>query len=88
MRDEIFDIKFDYKGQQYTFTIKTDLPMGPEPFGCDYDVYIGRKHVYTLNQCKNEDAIECWEIKKRPENHDPELAQQIGKAIDRYYTSA
>lgn len=86
MRDEIFDIAFSYNHQAYQFTVKTDYPAGPECMGCDYDVYQGRKHVYTISQCRNDDAVDCWEVKKKPrEGHDPELAQSIGKAIDAHY---
>lgn len=85
-RDEIFEIGLKYKNQSYQFKVKTDFPAGPECMGCDYDIYHGRKHVYTLSHCKNEDEIHCWEIKKKPaEGHDPELAQQIGRAIDQHY---
>lgn len=87
MRDEIFEITVNHKGQPHVFTIKTDLPVGPEPFGADYDVYRGRKHLYTLNHCKNEDEVHCWEIKKRaPNDGDPDLAEAIGLAIDDYFS--
>jgi hypothetical protein len=86
MKDEVFDVEFDYKGNHYKVTVKADLPIGPEPFGSDYDIYIENRHRYTINQCKNEDKVECWEVKKRPKTgNDPGFAQAIGKAIDKYY---
>jgi len=86
MRDEIFDVEFEYNGRQHKATIKADLPAGPEPFGSDYDVYIEGKHKYTLNHCRNEDDFHCWEIKKRPKkDDDPEFPRAIGQAIDKYY---
>ena len=86
MKDEIFDIQFEHNGQQYNARVKTDLPVGPEPFGSDYDIYFNGKLTYILNHCKNEDEIHCWEIKKRPKKDaDPELPQAIGKAIDTHY---
>lgn len=86
MRDEVFDIELDYKGKPYKITVKADLPVGPEPFGSDYDIYIEGKHRYTINQCKNDDKIECWEVKKSPKTEkDIDFAQAIGKAIDKYY---
>jgi len=87
MRDEVFDVEFEYKGEPYKVRVKTDLPLGPEPLGADYDIYIGRKHIYTLNHCKNEDEVHCWEISKRPgDERDPDFAQAIGNAIDKYYS--
>ncbi len=86
MRDEVFNVQFNYKDKEYNVTVKADLPIGPEPFGSDYDIYIRGKHQYTINHCRNEDDVHCWEVKKKPEiHHDPEFAQAIGKAIDRYY---
>lgn len=86
VREEVFDIAVTHQGQVYNLKVKADLPAGPEPFGSDYDIYAGRKHIYTLNQCRNEDGFLCWEIKKKPkDNHDPELAHAIGAAIDRHY---
>jgi len=86
MRDEVFDLELEHNGRQYNITVKADLPVGPEPFGSDYDIYIGGRHKYTLNHCKNEDEIHCWEIRKRPKkDYDPELAYAIGKAIDKHY---
>lgn len=87
MRDEVYEIEFKYKGQSYKYTVKADLPLGPEPFGSDYDIYFGRKHLYTLNHCKNEDEVHCWEISKKPvQDKDPDFAQAIGAAIDKYYS--
>jgi hypothetical protein len=86
MRDEIFDIEISYNDERYQFTVKTDYPAGPECMGCDYDIFKGRKHLYTISQCKNEDGIECWEVKKKPaKGYHPELPQLIGKAIDHHY---
>ena len=86
MRDEIFNIDLNFNNQYWSFTVKADHPAGPECMGCDYDIFQGRTHLYTLSQCKNEDEIECWEVKKKPrEGYDPELVQQIGRRIDEHY---
>lgn len=86
MKDEIFDLEFRHGDREYKVRVKTDLPLGPEPFGSDYDIYLGRKLWYVLNQCKNEDEVECWEIKISPkEGADHALADAIGKAIDRHF---
>ena len=86
MRDEVFNIAVRFNNAERAFTVKTDYPAGPECMGCDYDIFIGRKHLYTLSQCKNEDEIHCWEVKKKPkEGHEPELVQEIGRAIDLHY---
>ena len=85
-RDEVFDISVKYKKQLWKLKVKTDYPSGPDCLGWDYEIYDGRKHLYTLSQCKNDDDIECWEVKKKPkEGHDPALVQRIGKAIDQHY---
>jgi hypothetical protein len=85
-RDEVFNIKVRFKNRTIGLTVKADYPAGPECLGCDYDIYEGRKHLYTLNQCKNEDKVECWEIKKRSNKDlDPGFAELIGKAIDKHY---
>ena len=85
-RDETFNIQFDYNGKNYLLTVKTDYPAGPDCMGWDYDVFEGRKHLYTLNHCKNEDEILCWEIKKKPAaGLDEDLVRQIGRAISAYY---
>ena len=87
MKDEVFDIEFDYKGKHYQLKVKADLPIGPEPFGADYDIYLDRKHKYTINECRNEDEVNCWEVKKKPrDDDDPEFAQAIGKAINKHYS--
>ena len=86
IRDEVFGIEVRYNKQVYALKVKTDYPAGPPCMGCDFDIYQGRKHLYTLSQCTNEDEIECWEVKRKPDDgHDPELAEKIAKAIDRYY---
>lgn len=86
MKDEIFDLAFTHSGQEYQVTVKTDLPFGPEPFGADYDIYRGRKLWYVLNQCRNEDHVECWEIRKSPkEGADHDIVEAIGKAIDKHF---
>lgn len=86
MKEEIFDLTFQYKGKEEKVRVKADLPFGPEPLGSDYDIYIGRKHIYTLNQCRNEDDIHCWEIRKKGKGaFDHDFAQAIGEAIDKYY---
>ena len=86
MKDEVFDVAFAHAGKDYKVTVKTDLPLGPEPFGADYDIYLGRKLWYVLNHCKNEDDYHCWEVKKSPkEGADYDLAEQIGKAIDQHF---
>ena len=86
MKDEIFDVAFTYNGKEYKVTVKTDLPHGPEPFGCDYDIYQGRKLWYVLNQYRNEDDVECWEAKRSPkEGYEPGLVEAIGKAIDNHF---
>ena len=85
-RDEVFNIELTYSRRHYRFTVKTDYPFGPECMGCDYDIFEGRKHMYSLNHVKNEDGILCWEIIKKPaKGHDPELVLQIGKAISHFY---
>jgi len=85
-RDEVFQVEFIYNRRHYGFVVKSDYPFGPECMGCDYDIYDGRKHMYTLNHARNEDGILCWEIKKKPaKGHDAELVLQIGKAINNYY---
>ncbi|MEJ7737645.1 MAG: hypothetical protein WKF97_09485 [Chitinophagaceae bacterium] len=86
MKNEVFDVEVEYGGQKFTLKVKADLPVGPEPFGSDYDIFIEGKHRYTINHCKNEDDVHCWEVKKQPRNSgDPEFAHAIGKAIDRHY---
>ncbi|MEO6915201.1 MAG: hypothetical protein ABI151_05635 [Chitinophagaceae bacterium] len=86
MKDEIFDLAFTHADKQYMVRVKTDLPLGPEPFGADYDIYLGRKLWYVLNHCNNEDEVACWEIKKAPkEGAEPGVADAIGKAIDRHF---
>jgi hypothetical protein len=86
IRDEVFNIEIKYNKQVYALKVKTDYPAGPPCMGVDFDIYQGRKHLYTLSQCTIEDDIECWEVKKKPEQgHDPVLVQKIGRAIDRYY---
>jgi hypothetical protein len=86
MKDEVFNIEFTHNDKPYQVTVKTDLPYGPEPFGADYDIYLGRKLWCVLNQCKNEDEFDCWEIKRAPkEGIDEALAETIGKAIDQHY---
>ena len=77
MRDEIFDIEVKHKQQLVTLKVKTDYPAGPPCMGCDFDIFQGRKLLYILSQCTNEDEIECWEVKKKPASgHDPELVQK------------
>lgn len=86
MKEEVFNLEVAHENNSYQVTVKTDLPFGPEPFGADYDIYLGRKLWYVLNQCKNDDSVECWEIKKAPkEGADEALVHSIGKAIDDYY---
>ena len=85
-RDEAFTISINYNGTELLYTVKSDYPAGPECMGWDYDIFQGRKHLYTLNHCKNEDEVVCWEIKKKPSTgHDPELVKHIGLAILKYY---
>lgn len=87
MKSEVFDLDVNYKDQNVKVRVKADLPVGPEPLGSDYKVYMEGKHVYTLNHCKNEDDRYCWEIKKKSStNHDEGLAQAIGKTIDKHYS--
>ena len=86
MRDEVFDIEVKYNNESYLFKVKTDYPAGPPCMGCDFDIYLGRKLLYILSQCTNEDEIACWEVKKKPASgHDPEFVQKIGEAIDTHY---
>ena len=86
MKDEVFDIQFKHNGKDHTVKVKTDIPTGPVCFGCDYDMYIAGKHQFTINHCNNEDEVLCWEVKKRPKvGYDPEFAEAIGNAIDKYY---
>ncbi len=86
MKDEVFDISISYNEKEITLTVKADLPVGPEPFGSDYEVFHDRKHIYTLNQCRNEDDVHCWEIRKTGKSEfDSNFAHAIGAAIDHHY---
>jgi hypothetical protein len=86
MRDEVFDIEVKYKNESYSLKVKADYPSGPPCMGFDFDIYHGRKLLYVLSQCTNEDDIECWEVKKKPDSgHNAGLVQKITKAIDRHY---
>ena len=86
MKDEVFEVPFTYNGKDHIVKVKTGCPTTPECFGCDYDIYTGGKLQFTLNHCKNEDEVLCWEVKKRYKAvYDPEFALAVGKAIDKYY---
>lgn len=80
---EVFTVKYNYKGKHYEAEIRTQWPEGMDPPDATYEVWINNSHEFTILHSFDECYMPCW-ITVEGET-DKRQAEVVGEAIERYF---